>query len=323
MKTLWKTTSYYLLLALIITTTMSSCVVSKKQFDELLAEKVKQEAEMKTLQNDLDALNLKMEEIEKDLASTAELKDEFSTNLDETTAELDELQAEHDKLQTYYNNALSKSGQLNRDIAEQQERLIALQTTLDQAKYNNDLLSDSLDLREAKVAELENVIADSHAAVAALKSKVNAALTNFGSSDLTIEQRGGRVYVSLSEQLLFRSGSITVDPKGVKAIQQLATVLKDSPEIQIVVEGHTDNVRISKTSKYMSDNWDLSVMRATSIVKILLKSGANPGSVTAAGKGEFSPVAGNDSAGNKQLHRRTEIILTPDLTELFEILGND
>lgn len=302
---------------------MSACVVSKKQFDELLAEKVKQEGEMKALQNDLEALNLKLEEIEKDLASTSELKNELSANLDETTAELDELQAEHDKLQTYYNNALSKSGQLNRDIAEQQERLIALQTTLDQAKFNNDLLSDSLDIREAKVAELENIIADSHAAVAALKAKVNAALTNFGSSDLTVEQRGGRVYVSLSEQLLFKSGSITVDPKGVKAIQQLAVALKDSPEIQIVVEGHTDNVRISKTSKYMSDNWDLSVMRATSIVKILLKSGVNPGSVTAAGKGEFSPVASNDSAGNKQLNRRTEIILTPDLSELFEILGSN
>ena len=173
------------------------------------------------------------------------------------------------------------------------------------------------------MAELENIISESNAAVTALKAKVNAALTNFGSSDLTIEQRGGRVYVSLSEQLLFKSGSITVDPKGVSALQQLASALKDSPEIQILVEGHTDNVPISKSSKYMNDNWDLSVMRATSIVKILLKSGADPGSVTAAGKGEFSPVATNDNASNKALNRRTEIILTPDLSELFEILSND
>lgn len=313
----------YLLLALISSVILSSCVVSKKQFDELLAEKVQQEAEMQDLKNDLDALNLKMEEIEAELSSTTALKNELSDNFDETSAALDELQAEHDKLQTYYNNALSKSGQLNRDLAEQQERLMALQTTLDQAKYNNDLLSDSLDLREAKVAELENIISESNAAVSALKAKVNAALTNFGSSDLTIEQRGGRVYVSLSEQLLFKSGSITVDPKGVSALQQLASVLKDSPEIQILVEGHTDNVPISKTSKYMTDNWDLSVMRATSIVKILLKAGADPGSVTAAGKGEFSPVAINDNASNKALNRRTEIILTPDLSELFEILSNE
>ena len=322
MKTVWNNNVNFLLLAVLITTFMSSCVVSKKQFDELLAEKVKQDAEMQSLQDDLEDLNAKVATMESELASTTELKDNLSADLDKTSAELDELLAEHDQLKTYYNNALSNSGKLNRDIAEQQERLMALQTTLDQAKYNNDLLADSLTVREARVAELEQVLAESHKAVSDLKAKVNAALTNFGKSELTIEQKGGRVYVSLSEQLLFKSGSITVDPKGQKALQQLATALKDSPEIQVTVEGHTDNVPISKSSKYMSDNWDLSVMRATSIVKILLRSGVSPGSLTASGKGEFSPVASNDSSANKQLNRRTEIILSPDLTELFEILGN-
>jgi chemotaxis protein MotB len=322
MKTIWNNNIIFLISAVIITTIMSSCVVSKKQFDELLAEKVKQEAEMQSLQNELADLNSKLTDLETRFATTSELKDNLTTDLDKTTAELDELQAEHDKLKTYYNNALSNSGKLNRDIAEQQERLLALQATLDQAKFNNDLLADSLTVREARVAELERVLAESHQAVNDLKAKVNAALTNFGIKDLTIKQQGGRVYVSLSEQLLFKSGSISVDPKGQKALKQLAEALTDSPEIQVTVEGHTDNVPISKTSKYMSDNWDLSVMRATSIVKILLRYGVSPGSLTASGKGEFSPVAGNDTAANKQLNRRTEIILTPDLTELFEILGN-
>ena len=132
--------------------------------------------------------------------------------------------------------------------------------------------------------------------------------------------KNGKVYVSLAEQLLFQSGSIEVDGKGVTAIQQLAKAIKDQRDIQIMVEGHTDNVPIGKKSPYMQDNWDLSVMRATSITKILTKAGVSPNQVTASGKGEYSPLMPNTSDPNKQKNRRTEIIITPNLDELFKIL---
>jgi len=128
------------------------------------------------------------------------------------------------------------------------------------------------------------------------------------------------VYVSLAEQLLFGSGSIDVDAKGVGALQQLAKALKDQKDIQVMIEGHTDNVPVSKKSTYMNDNWDLSVMRATSITKILTGAGLSPNQITAAGKGEYAPLAPNDNVQNKQKNRRTEIIVTPNLDELFKIL---
>ena len=146
---------------------------------------------------------------------------------------------------------------------------------------------------------------------------------NFKERDLTVTVKNGKVYVSLAEQLLFGSGSVQVDKKGEAALQQLAKALKDQKDINILVEGHTDNVPISRTSQYMHDTWDLSVMRATAIVRILTGAGLSPKQVTAAGRGEFSPLAGNDTPQNKQKNRRTEIIITPDLDELFRILESN
>jgi len=130
----------------------------------------------------------------------------------------------------------------------------------------------------------------------------------------------GRV---MDGKLLFGSGSIDVDKKGITALQQLAKAVKDQKDLQIMVEGHTDNVPISTKSKYMQDNWDLSVMRATSITKILTQAGVSPNQVTASGKGEYSPLAANDSPQSKQKNRRTEIIIAPNLDEIFKILENN
>jgi len=218
---------------------------------------------------------------------------------------------------------LKNSGKLNRDLAAQQERLLSIELNLEEVKKKNDELSASLEEREKIVSDLEKILAEKEQAVNELKNKVSDALLNFKENDLTVEVRNGKVYVSLSEQLLFKSGSIEVDPKGVSALQQLASALKDSPDINVMVEGHTDNVPISRKSQYMNDNWDLSVLRATSIVKILTNAGVSPGQVTATGKGEYSPVVENDSDENKQKNRRTEIILTPKLDELFKILESN
>jgi len=209
---------------------------------------------------------------------------------------------------------------MTRDMREQHERLLAMQETLEETNYNNKKLGDSLLIREAKVAELERIVNESQLAISKLKGNLSAALLDFGKGDLTIEQRNGKIYVSLSEQLLFKSSSIQVDPKGVKALNQLAGVLESTPDIHILIEGHTDNVPISGKSKYLQDNWDLSVLRATSIVKILVKGGVNPAALTPAGRGDNLPVATNDTPEHKAQNRRIEIIITPDLDKLFAIL---
>jgi chemotaxis protein MotB len=230
------------------------------------------------------------------------------------------LDKEFTQLDTYYKNLLNSSGKLNRDMAQQQEQLLAIQESLSRTRRMNDSLSTSLDERERKVRELEEVLARKDKAVSDLRNRISNALLNFKESDLTVKVKNGKVYVSLAEQLLFGSGSIDIDQKGVGALQQLAKAIKDQNDINITIEGHTDNVPISRKSQYMQDNWDLSVMRATAITRILTKAGVSPKQITASGKGEFSPLAGNDTPQNKQKNRRTEIIITPDLDELFKLL---
>jgi len=233
------------------------------------------------------------------------------------------LKTEQEKLTTLYDNLLKNSGKRNRELALQQEQLLDMEICLTEATAKNDALSIDLLEREKKVEELEKVLADKEKVVLELKEKVNNALLSFKDNGLTVEVKNGKVYISLAEQLLFQSGSIEIDSKGISALKQLAGAIKDSKDINIMVEGHTDNVPISNTSRYMNDNWDLSVMRATTIIRVLINSGVAPDQIMAAGKGEFDPIIGNSSDVNKQRNRRTEIILTPKLDELFEILESN
>ena len=141
--------------------------------------------------------------------------------------------------------------------------------------------------------------------------------------DLAVEMKNGKVYVSLEEQLLFKSGSTVVDPKGVSAIKKLAEVLAVNPDINIMVEGHTDDVPyISSTS--IQDNWDLSVKRATAIVRILMENSRIEGSrIIASGRSKYQPVIDSKAPDARKKNRRTEIILTPKLDELFQILESN
>lgn len=301
----------------------SSCVVTKKKYDDLLAQKVRMEADLADRNAQLDKANADLKDLD---AQLKKLKDD-TTNLGidvrNTGQKLASLEKEHAQLNTYYKNLMTSSGKLNRDIAQQQEQLLSIQQNLERTRKLNDSLSNSLAEREKKVHELEQVLANKDKAVNDLKTKISNALLNFKENDITVKVKNGKVYVSLAEQLLFGSGSIDVDSKGVTALQQLAKAIKDQKDINIMVEGHTDNVPISKKTQYMADNWDLSVMRATSITKILTKAGVSPQQITASGRGEFSPLAANDSPQNKQKNRRTEIIITPDLDELFKILESN
>jgi len=180
--------------------------------------------------------------------------------------------------------------------------------------------SQELNVKEQRVNELERIISRQDSTVKALRTKVSSALLGFEGQGLTIEVKNGKVYVSMEESLLFASGSTSVDPRGVNAIRELAKVLAANPEINVLIEGHTDDVPLRQGSQFR-DNWDLSVMRATAIVRIILQNTQiDPLRLTAAGRGEFMPLDPAKTAEARRKNRRTEIILTPRLDDLFQIL---
>jgi chemotaxis protein MotB len=205
-------------------------------------------------------------------------------------------------------------------LLRKQDELKKLADELDIKKKDLDALTDELKKREARVAELENILKSKDDATNELKKKLSDALLGFEGKGLTITQKNGKVYVSMDESLLFASGSTTVEAKGVEALKKVSKVLEQNTDINILIEGHTDDVPMVGKGE-IKDNWDLSVMRATAIVKIITKnSTVNPKRLTAAGRGEYFPIDPSKTADARKKNRRTEIILTPKLDELFKVL---
>ncbi len=242
--------------------------------------------------------------------------EDLETQAGKLKAELDlvtqELKASQDQYQNLLDQSLDNTQVLNQELSrktaevENQRRLL-------------EAFQQELEEREAKVKELNAIISRQDSLSQALLAKVESALVSFEEDELTVTMRDGKVYVSLSDQLLFQSGSANVNSKGRDALIKVAEVLNKNPEIQVTIEGHTDNVPI-KTSRF-SDNWDLSVLRATEVVRILIWSGkVDPTRLKAAGRGQHQPVASNEDREARAKNRRTEIILEPDLGELYSIL---
>lgn len=170
-----------------------------------------------------------------------------------------------------------------------------------------------------RLTNLQNKIQAQKNVMENLKNSITDALMNFSTDELYVYINNGSVYVSLEEKLLFKSGSDVIDSKGKEALKSLAKVLNTTQDINVLIEGHTDNVPI-KTS-LIKDNWDLSTARATSIVRILTTDfGFDPKRITASGRSEFRPVKSNETPEGRAGNRRTEIILSPDLNEIFELL---
>jgi chemotaxis protein MotB len=218
------------------------------------------------------------------------------------------------------NNLLSKSNQVN----QLNQTLGSTEDNLRSTEDNLRNASADLQRKNARIAEMQRILEQKDAATKALRQRVSDALLGFNAQDLQVNVKNGKVYVSLSEQLLFKSGSTKVDPKGQDALKKLAGALKDNKDVNVLVEGHTDNVPIKgQTASGARDNWDLSVMRATEITRILTTAGMSPAQVTPSGRAEYLPVAANDTPSNKAMNRRTEIILTPKLDELFQILNQN
>lgn len=196
----------------------------------------------------------------------------------------------------------------------------SLKANLQSSNQRVSQLSSDLQTQEDKLREMQRILAEKDRAVNDLKNRVTNALLGFKAGDLTVNVKNGKVYVSLSEQLLFKSGSTKVDPKGQDALQKLAAALKDQQDVNVLIEGHTDDVPIARGTLGIKDNWDLSVLRATEIARILTSAGLAPERVTPSGHSKYVPVVANSGPENRQLNRRTEIILTPKLDELFKIL---
>ena len=181
-------------------------------------------------------------------------------------------------------------------------------------------LRAQLEDRNQRLVELERIMNDKDAQMNSLKDAITSALYGFEKEGLSVNIKNGMVYVSMEEKLLFQTGSIEVDPRGVQALRSLAGVLEKNPDIMITIEGHTDDVPV-RTNASFADNWDLSVKRATSIVRILLgNSSIDPTRLIASGRGEYLPVDPGSSVEARQKNRRTEIILTPRLDELYRLL---
>jgi chemotaxis protein MotB len=190
-------------------------------------------------------------------------------------------------------------------------------------KLDLEALSAELKKREARVNELEEILKKKDQAANDLKKKLSDALLGFENKGLTITQKNGKVYVSMDESLLFASGKTNVEARGVEALKNVAKVLENNVDINVLVEGHTDDVPM-KGAGEIKDNWDLSVIRATSVTKIMLSSAKiDSQRITAAGRGEFFPLDNAKTPEARKKNRRTEIILTPKLDELLKVLGNN
>jgi chemotaxis protein MotB len=334
MKTLVKSGSKISVLILFF---LSACVPQKK-VNEIESKFEKSEQDRKYLQGENRRLETENTELKAEIADLKErmLKVQTDTaqlglNLRKIQLQADRLSKINDELLRNQANAQKGSEAENRKLLDElkvmQEELIIkeddlkkLEKELNDKSTNLTKLSNELAKREKKIEELQRIIEEKDAAVNTLKEKVQQALLGFKDKGLTVEQSNGRIKVSMEAKLLFPKGSTNIDPEGAKALTELAKVLEDYKDITVLVEGHTDTDPI-KGSATMKDNWDLSVLRATAVVRLMIeKSKLDPTMLTAAGRSEFIPVDPGESEAEKSKNRRIEILLSPNLDKLFEIL---
>jgi chemotaxis protein MotB len=237
------------------------------------------------------------------------------------------LLAERDSLATRTATLEEQVAKLTADTANIHKELASLKSNYNSLNSNYNAssskvsqLSTDLQKREARLKEVEEILRKRDEATNALKDKLQKALLGFQQSGLTVDIRNGKVYVSLTDKLLFPSGSIVIDEKGKQALKQLALVLNKEADINIAVEGHTDNKKIKNLGQ-IKDNWDLSVLRATSVSRYLTETeNIDPKRVTATGKGEFQPIDTGNTPEALSKNRRIEIVLTPKLDELYNLI---
>ena len=312
-----------IVLGIAIVSMMTSCVSSKiyedlqskydllKEENKSLLSQLNEEGNngnsysIKSLQNEVEKLKAEKSRVAMDLAASK--------------SSYDRLKDSYDALEANSSTKLTENLELNRNLLtqlEDKEKALALES----ARLAQ--LQKDLEERSQRVEELEGIISAKDAQMTALKDAISAALTNFEGNGLTVEQRDGKVYVSMENKLLFESGSWAVNTRGREAVVQLGKVLAENPEIAVLIEGHTDTIAYSGNGNIKS-NWDLSTKRATSIVSILTENHKIlKENLTAAGRGEYSPIATNSTSEGRSKNRRIEVILTPKLDEISKLLND-
>lgn len=227
---------------------------------------------------------------------------------------------ENDQLSARLSQLMRDTADMRRNIRSYREML---NTNLGEQDKLNELLTkkmQELDERERTINQLHDLINAQNEKVQSILQSVKDALMGFSSDELSVREENGKIYVAMSDKLLFQSGSATVDKRGKEALAKLAEVLNKQKDVDVNIEGHTDTKPIH-TARF-EDNWDLSVIRATSVVRILTKDyGVSPMQIVPSGRGEFMPVADNETADGRSKNRRTEIIIAPKLDELLKILN--
>ncbi len=321
--------SYLFLLLISLIIVLSSACVSKKKYLEM-------EVERNHFQDKADELrevNSENKKLETELRSNESQLRRTTRELEQVSVFADQLEKDNKDLLTRYNQLLKDNkeesdvsatekleleealSEKELELDEKERELEALEYILGEREGSMEEMREDLISREERVKELEDLLNSKDAQMNQLKKNLQEAISGFSASDLSVQERNGKIYVSLSSDLLFKSGSDKIDWKGKNAIKQLAAVMIENDEIEITVEGHTDN-------KGSADlNWDLSVKRATSVVKVLTANGVDPSRIVASGRALYNPLLPNDTEANRSKNRRTEIILSPQLDKLYDILN--
>ncbi len=311
-----------LILIIILNLGFSSCV-SKKVYDDLSfkyqrllnsnSELIEDNERLVAQRNQLE---VEVKELTQDIQQLIDRKEVVENEYNSAKRRLDQLIASYDALESESALELTKKANTIRDLLaqlEEKEKNLSLKT------QHLQQLQAELAARSETIDELESLIAAKEAKMNALRNAVSDALRAFEGKGLTVTQKNGKVYVSMENKLLFASGSWAVGSEGQNAIVKLGQVLVNNKDIEVLIEGHTDNVPYNGTT--IQDNWDLSVKRATAIVRILQNIGVNPQQVTAAGRSKYIPMSDNTTTSGRAKNRRIEIILAPNLDRINKLLG--
>ncbi len=307
----------------ILSISMLSSCVSKKVYTELEEkyDNLRGSNEVLFTENQ-DLIDQKKALQESKLKLQSEV-DKLAFERERITTAVNQLEDKKRKLETEYENLANDSEQqLSAKAEENRKLLVQLQEKESQLASESERLEklqNELNERSARVDQLEGLIASKEAAMQRLKDAVSTALQGFEGKGLTVERKNGKVYVSMENKLLFSSGSWAVNSEGQRAVVNLASVLTDNPDINVLIEGHTDNVPYGGKGVLL-DNWDLSTKRATAIVRILVSNNVNAEQITAAGRSKYVPLTSNASSSGKAKNRRIEIILAPNLDAINDLL---
>ncbi len=298
--------------------TENSSNASEYNYEQLEKEKKSTDMDLTVLQENYDNLKSYNNEIlrkyDELLIQNRDLLNSSSTDVQQMVSKLSQAQSVNDQQARLIQRLESQIESLRGDLNDAQNTVAVTPPPPPAPEVRTVITNDCGDY-ERQVNELNRLLADKETRLNGLRSKVNQALLGFTDADLSVTERNGKIYVSLSQNLLFASNSDNIDWKGKKAIRSLADVLKQNPDINITVEGHTD------PDGSPAKNWDLSVRRATAVVKILTETNVNADRITASGRSFYYPIASNATAAGKAKNRRTEIILSPNLDQLYKIIN--